>query len=165
MIHAKSETASAKPAFRDGLKSRRGLIPADGFYEWARAGKAKQPYCFEVNDGEWFAFGGIWDRWEGRERNDARDLLDPDGRSGPSAPARRLNPFSLAVVPRERSFLAQHNSGFDEYRPVGRHIAGNECQTCKEQRSTQQQHRIRCARACHRGEQSRQHAHGSPGRA
>src|SRR5579864_7381967 len=26
-------------------------------------GKAKQQYCFEVNDGELFAFAGIWDRW------------------------------------------------------------------------------------------------------
>jgi len=40
------------------------LIPADGFYEWMRTGKAKQPYCFEVNDGELFAFAGLWDRWK-----------------------------------------------------------------------------------------------------
>ena len=64
MINARSETASTKPAFRDALKSRRCLIPADGFYEWMRTGKAKQPYCFEVNEGELFAFAGIWDRWK-----------------------------------------------------------------------------------------------------
>jgi putative SOS response-associated peptidase YedK len=64
MINARSETAATKPAFRDALKSRRCLIPADGFYEWARAGKTKQPYCFEVNEGELFAFAGIWDRWK-----------------------------------------------------------------------------------------------------
>ena len=63
MINARSETASTKPAFRDALKLRRCLIPADGFYEWSRIGKAKQPYCFEVNEGELFAFAGIWDRW------------------------------------------------------------------------------------------------------
>lgn len=63
MINARSETAATKPAFRDALKSRRCLIPADGFYEWQRTGKAKQPYCFEVNEGELFAFAGIWDRW------------------------------------------------------------------------------------------------------
>jgi len=64
MINARSETASTKPAFGDALKSRRCLIPADGFYQWEKTGKAKQPYCFEVNDGELFAFAGIWDRWK-----------------------------------------------------------------------------------------------------
>jgi putative SOS response-associated peptidase YedK len=65
MINARSETASTLPAFRDALKFRRCLIPADGFYEWQRSGKTKQPFCFEVRDGELFAFAGIWDRWQG----------------------------------------------------------------------------------------------------
>lgn len=39
------------------------MIPADGFYEWSRTGKTKQPYCFEVGEGELFAFAGLWDRW------------------------------------------------------------------------------------------------------
>jgi putative SOS response-associated peptidase YedK len=64
MINARAETAATKPAIRDALKSRRCLIPADGFYEWSRVGKAKQPYCFEVNEGELFAFAGLWDRWK-----------------------------------------------------------------------------------------------------
>jgi putative SOS response-associated peptidase YedK len=63
MINARSETAATKPAFRDALTNRRCLIPADGFYEWQRRGEAKQPYCFEVNGGELFAFAGLWDRW------------------------------------------------------------------------------------------------------
>jgi len=69
MINARSETAGTKPAFRDPLTNRRCLIPADGFYEWQRTGKVKQPYCFEVNDGELFAFAGIWDRWTDPSRN------------------------------------------------------------------------------------------------
>jgi putative SOS response-associated peptidase YedK len=64
MINARSETAGTTPAFRDALQSRRCLIPADAFYEWQKAGKTKQPYCFEVNDGELFAFAGLWDRWK-----------------------------------------------------------------------------------------------------
>ena len=64
MINARAETASTKPAFADALKHRRCLIPADGFYEWKRSGKAKQPFCFEVNEGELFAFAGLWDRWK-----------------------------------------------------------------------------------------------------
>jgi putative SOS response-associated peptidase YedK len=64
MINARSETAGTKPAFRDALKSRRCLIPADGFYEWQRVGKTKQPYCFEVANAQMFAFAGIWERWK-----------------------------------------------------------------------------------------------------
>jgi putative SOS response-associated peptidase YedK len=64
MINARAETASTKPAFRDALKSRRCMIPADGFYEWARTGRTKRPYCFEINAGELFAFAGLWDRWK-----------------------------------------------------------------------------------------------------
>jgi putative SOS response-associated peptidase YedK len=69
MINARSETASVKPAFRDALKCRRCLIPADAFYEWKRVDKSKQPYCFEVNEGELFAFAGIWDRWKNASGN------------------------------------------------------------------------------------------------
>jgi putative SOS response-associated peptidase YedK len=64
MINARSETADTRPAFRDAVKSRRCLIPADGFYEWQRTGKAKQPYCFEVGEGELFALAGLRDRWK-----------------------------------------------------------------------------------------------------
>ena len=63
-INAKSETAAEKPAFRDPLKFRRCLFPADGFYEWKRNGSSKQPYCFEVENGELFAFAGLWDGWK-----------------------------------------------------------------------------------------------------
>jgi putative SOS response-associated peptidase YedK len=64
MINTRSETAATLPAFRGAMKSRRCLIPADGFYEWKRDGKTKQPFCFEINEGELFAFAGIWDRWK-----------------------------------------------------------------------------------------------------
>jgi putative SOS response-associated peptidase YedK len=66
-INARSETAATKPAFRDPLKFRRCLIPADGFYEWKRTGTGKQPYCFEVNGGELFSFAGLWDGWKNAE--------------------------------------------------------------------------------------------------
>ncbi len=64
LINARSETAHTQPAFRDALKSRRCLILADGFYEWRKARATRQPYCFEVNNGELFAFAGLWERWK-----------------------------------------------------------------------------------------------------
>ncbi len=65
MINARSETAHEKPA----LRSRRCLIPADGFYEWLRPVKPRQPYCFEVNGGELFAFAGLWEGWRDASGN------------------------------------------------------------------------------------------------
>ncbi len=64
MINARAETAATKPAFRDPMKFRRCLVPADGFYEWKRSGQSKQPFCFEISDGELFAFAGLWDNWK-----------------------------------------------------------------------------------------------------
>jgi len=69
MINAQSETAHERPAFRDALKYRRCLIPAGGFYEWQRKVGAKQPYCFEVNEGELFAFAGLWNGWKDSNGN------------------------------------------------------------------------------------------------
>jgi putative SOS response-associated peptidase YedK len=45
------------------LKFRRYLIPADALC-MMRTGMTKQPYCFEVNEGELFPFAGLWDRWK-----------------------------------------------------------------------------------------------------
>ena len=63
-INARSESAATKAAFRDPLKYRRCLVPADAFYEWKRTATSKQPFCFEVNEGELFAFAGLWDGWK-----------------------------------------------------------------------------------------------------
>ena len=68
MINARAETIAEKPAFREALKSRRCLIPADGFYEWAKTSRAKAPYCFMISDDSVFAFAGIWDRWKNSEK-------------------------------------------------------------------------------------------------
>ncbi len=66
MINARAETVTAKPAFRDAFRSRRCLVPVDGFYEWqARPGR-KQPYRIAMKSGETFAFAGLWERWQGR---------------------------------------------------------------------------------------------------
>jgi putative SOS response-associated peptidase YedK len=56
-----------KPSFRSAFKSRRCLIPADGFFEWQKAGSKKQPYYVTLRDGGPFAFAGLWERWHGDE--------------------------------------------------------------------------------------------------
>jgi putative SOS response-associated peptidase YedK len=63
-INARSETLLEKPAFKENFERRRCLIPADGFYEWKRSGRSKQPFHFGMQDDSLFAFAGIWDRWK-----------------------------------------------------------------------------------------------------
>jgi putative SOS response-associated peptidase YedK len=62
-INARSETVVSKPAFRDAFSSRRCLLPADGFFEWRRSGRERQPFHFGMQDDSLFAFAGLWDRW------------------------------------------------------------------------------------------------------
>jgi putative SOS response-associated peptidase YedK len=44
--------------------SHRCLLPADGFFEWRRGGKEKQPFHFGMQVDSLFAFAGLWDRWK-----------------------------------------------------------------------------------------------------
>ena len=61
-INAMSETAAEKPAFRDALRLRRCLIPADGFYEWQSSGRQKQPFSIGMANDSVFAFAGLGSR-------------------------------------------------------------------------------------------------------
>ena len=64
LINARGETVAEKPSFRNAFKQQRCLVLADGFYEWKREGKSKQPYYIRFKDHRPFAFAGIWERWE-----------------------------------------------------------------------------------------------------
>jgi putative SOS response-associated peptidase YedK len=65
-INARSESVHEKPTFRDGFKSRRCLIPAQGYYEWATAlgmYRPKQAFYISSRDGQQLSIAGIWSSW------------------------------------------------------------------------------------------------------
>jgi putative SOS response-associated peptidase YedK len=64
-INARAETIATAKTWREPMKKRRCLVPANAFYEWPREGqKPKQPYAFELSNGNPFAFAGLWDAWK-----------------------------------------------------------------------------------------------------
>ena len=65
LVNARSETLAEKPAFRNAFKSRRLLIPANGFYEWDKSARPKIPYLIGMKDESLFAMAGIWEEWRG----------------------------------------------------------------------------------------------------
>lgn len=67
MINARSEGVADKPAYRSSFRKQRCLIPTDGFYEWKKEGKLKQPYHIRRKDRRPFAFAGLWSRWRPKE--------------------------------------------------------------------------------------------------
>jgi len=56
--------SAAKGAMRGTLRERRCIVPLTGFYEWKRAGKARQPFNVRRKDGRVFGVAGLWDRLE-----------------------------------------------------------------------------------------------------
>jgi len=82
MINARSETLTEKPAFRSLVKSKRLLIPMNGFYEWrpghpdgplnSKGKPLKQPSYIESDGGEPLAVAGLWTSW--------KDPTDPEQR-------------------------------------------------------------------------------------
>ena len=71
-INARAETLLDKPAFRDSFRTKRCLIPADGFYEWARRGDRKVPHYIFIGNHAPMALAGLWAAWQ-----------DPDSQEWP----------------------------------------------------------------------------------
>ncbi|HEV7998903.1 MAG TPA: SOS response-associated peptidase [Planctomycetaceae bacterium] len=147
MINARSETAADRPAFRNAFRSRRCLIPADGFYEWRKTGgDAKQPYLITLRDELPFAFAGLWERCRGpdekvvesctilttdandrlRELHDRMPVILPPDHYGPWLDPRVEETAAL------QSLLTAYPSSEMSFRPVSRRVnnARNDDPSC-----------------------------------
>jgi len=82
MVNARAETLAEKPAFKSLFRTKRCIVPMDGFYEWkagaeggpvnAKGKLLKQPMYIHRADGDPLAVAGLWTRW--------KDPDDPEGR-------------------------------------------------------------------------------------
>jgi putative SOS response-associated peptidase YedK len=59
LINARSETVASSPLFGPAFAAARVLVPADGFFEWTKAGSQKVAHYFQQPGGRPFAFAGI----------------------------------------------------------------------------------------------------------
>lgn len=62
-INARAETLAERPAYRDAFRSRRCLIPADGFYEWRGPKGQREPLWFHPADGGLLLLAGLYEGW------------------------------------------------------------------------------------------------------
>jgi putative SOS response-associated peptidase YedK len=63
LINARSEEVLEKPSFRNAMRWRRCLIPADGFYEWTGPKGKSRPFLLHPKEPKLIAFAGLYERW------------------------------------------------------------------------------------------------------
>lgn len=120
MINARAEGIAEKPAFREALKKRRCLIPADGFYEWQKSGAAKRPFCFTLADDNPFAFAGLWERWK-----------DPQGQWIETCSIITTTANELAKDVHDRMPVILHPDDYDLWLDPGFHDTATLCALLK----------------------------------
>ena len=116
-INARAETVAERPAYRDAFERRRCLILADGFYEWSGG----VPHWITREDGEPFAFAGLWASW--RPKDASRDVeplrscaIVTTAASGPVRDLHDRMPVILA--PSQESLWMDPASAADELHAV-----------------------------------------------
>jgi putative SOS response-associated peptidase YedK len=67
LINARSEDVLSKPSFRNAMRWRRCLVPADGFYEWTGQKGKRRPFLLRPHEPHLIAFAGLYERWRDRQ--------------------------------------------------------------------------------------------------
>lgn len=64
LINARSEEVLNKPSFRNAVRRRRYLVPADGFYEWTGPKGKRRPFHVRPQPPRLIAFAGLYECWQ-----------------------------------------------------------------------------------------------------
>jgi putative SOS response-associated peptidase YedK len=83
VINARSETVLEKPSFRNAIKRRRCLLPADGYYEWQVSPSRKRPFFIRRRDGAPIAFAGVAETWTGPNGEEVDTVAIVTAAAGP----------------------------------------------------------------------------------
>jgi putative SOS response-associated peptidase YedK len=112
LINARAETVMEKPAFKNAIKRRRCLIPADGYYEWQASESRKRPHFIHRRDGAPIGLAGLAETWTG-----------PNGEE--------LDTVAIVTAPASADLAALHDrvpvtiaaTDFDRWLDCGTHDA------------------------------------------
>jgi putative SOS response-associated peptidase YedK len=100
-INARAETVTTSAAYREAMKKRRCLVPADWFYEWQKLdAKTKQPFAIALADGALFAFAGLWETWRNKATGPSATGQGTTGQNatGQSAASPTLETYTIITT-------------------------------------------------------------------
>lgn len=95
LINARSETVDEKPAFKAAYRTRRCLVPVDGFYEWSETSANKQPYRITRRDEQPFALAGLWETWTEKQTQTSLDAFGGDEGGTQETEPKQLRTFTI----------------------------------------------------------------------
>lgn len=126
VINARAETVLDKPAFKNAMKRRRCLLPADGYYEWHQSAGRKRPFFIRPRDGALMAFAGLAETWVGPngEELDTVAIVTSAAKGGLAALHSRV-PVTIAPEDHAR-WLDGNATDVDEVMPLLRAPADGE---------------------------------------
>ena len=62
-FNARDDRLAESGMWRGLFKRKRGVVPANGFYEWNKSGGSKQPIFISPKEGETLQFATVYDSW------------------------------------------------------------------------------------------------------
>lgn len=108
LINARSETIHEKPSFRQAIRSRRCIIPASGYFEWAATPGGKVPHYITMRDDSPMSLAGIWETWKA-----------PDGQKLETCSILTTEANSLMASIHDRMPVILHRGEFDRWLDPG----------------------------------------------